>query len=158
MAGKGGIENLVPNSMRSSEEVRRNSAKGGVNSGKTRRAKADLRKVAQALLDGTFKDKAGREITGADLIMQGLLANIADPKGKNWAKAMDTLISLTGANITPEQREKTQMEIKALKAKIELVEKMESSNGMLADLIDGLRCPDDIHTEATGADGAVADE
>ena len=154
----GNEQYLVPNSERTPQERRENARKAGQASGKARRAKADLRKVAQALLDGTFKDKQGREITGADLIMQGLLANIADPKGKNWAKAMDTLISLTGANITPEQREKTQMEIKALKAKIEIVEKMESSNGMLADLIDGLRCPDDIHTETTGADGSVADE
>ena len=139
------------------EEAAKNGRKGGKASGKARREKADLRKVAQALLDGTFKDKAGREITGADLVLQGLLANIADPKGKNWAKAMDTIISLTGANIAPEQRQKTQMEIQALKAKIELAEKLESSNGMLADLIDGLRC-DDIHEETAAPNEEVAEE
>lgn len=147
-------QNLKPGEYKLTREEQK---KGGIASGKARRQKADLRKIAQSLLDGTFKDKTGKEITGADLVLQGLLANIADPKGKNWAKAVDTLISLTGANITEEQREKTAMEIEALKAKVELSKKLESSNGMLADLIDGLRC-DDIHTETASTNETVAEQ
>lgn len=147
-------QNLKPGEYKLTREEQK---KGGIASGKARRQKADLRKIAQSLLDGTFKDKTGKEITGADLVLQGLLDNIADPKGKNWAKAVDTLISLTGANITEEQREKTAMEIEALKAKVELSKKLESSNGMLADLIDGLRC-DDIHTETASTNETVAEQ
>ena len=87
-------QNLKPfeKNCRSNEEAVRTGSKGGIYSGKARKRKADLRKMAQEVLDGTYTDKNGREFTGEEAVIQGLVANLADPKGKNWGKAMELLI------------------------------------------------------------------
>lgn len=51
-----GIDNLVPMSERSKEEVREIARKGGINSGKTRREKATLKKTLETLLEMTNKE------------------------------------------------------------------------------------------------------
>ena len=43
--------NLIPNSERSPEELREMGRKGGIASGKSRRQKRDLQKLAKMLLD-----------------------------------------------------------------------------------------------------------
>ena len=68
-------ENLIPNSQRSPEEVRENGRKGGINSGKARRAKRDRHKRIQELFALAVKDpklkanleKMGIDVTDADL-------------------------------------------------------------------------------------------
>lgn len=100
--------------------------KGGIASGKARREKADLRKMAQTILDGTYTARNGEELTGAELVWKGIMDNINDPYGKNWGKAMDMLAMLSGANMSPEQRAniraataKTRAETKAIKEQSE---------------------------------------
>ena len=115
-------ENLIPANKRSKSEVRANSAKGGRKSGETRRMKADLRKMAQQVLDGTYEDKNGNKVTGTEILIRGLVANMADPKGKNWGKAMDLLITLTSAARSEEQKKREQIENELLKAKIKMLE------------------------------------
>lgn len=112
-------QNLKPfeKNCRSNEEAVRNGSKGGINSGKARKRKADLRKMAQEVLDGTYKDKNGREFTGEEAVIQGLVANLADPKGKNWGKAMELLIKLSGADKSREENQKLKAEVALLKAK-----------------------------------------
>lgn len=44
-------DNLIPANKRSKEEVRENARKGGINSGKTRRAKKEMRETLNILLD-----------------------------------------------------------------------------------------------------------
>ena len=56
-------ENLVPNNKRSPNEVRENGKKGGIASGKARRKKADLRELAQTIIDGTYTDENGCDIS-----------------------------------------------------------------------------------------------
>jgi len=97
------------------------ASKGGTNSGKARRRKADLRKMAQQVLDGTFKDKNGREFTGEEAIIQGLVANVASPNSKNWGKAMDLLIKLSGADKSREENQKLKAEVALLKAKVKML-------------------------------------
>lgn len=97
-------------------------SKGGKASGKARKRKADLRRMAQEVLDGTFKDKHGKEFTGEEAVIQGLVANLADPKGKNWGKAMELLIKLSGADKSREENQKLKAEIELLKAKIKSLE------------------------------------
>ena len=111
-------QNLTPfTSEQNREEAVKNGKKGGVNSGKARKRKADLRKMAQEVLDGTYTDKNGREFTGEEAVIQGLVANLADPKGKNWGKAMELLIKLSGADKSREENQKLKAEIALLKAK-----------------------------------------
>jgi LDH2 family malate/lactate/ureidoglycolate dehydrogenase len=105
----------------STSEARERGSKGGINSGKARRRKADLRRMAQEVLDGTFKDKHGKEFTGEEAVIQGLVANLADPKGKNWGKAMDLLVQLLSANKSREEKQMLKAQTALIKAKAELL-------------------------------------
>ena len=51
MANTGNMNNLIPNSKRSPEEVRENGRKGGIKSGETRRKRKTLREELLALLE-----------------------------------------------------------------------------------------------------------
>ena len=48
--------NLIPNSERSPEELREMGRKGGIASGKSRRQKRDLQKLAKMLLDKKIEE------------------------------------------------------------------------------------------------------
>ena len=62
-------QNLVPfTSEQSREEAAINGAKGGIASGKARRAKSDLRKAFEALLEKDYTDKKGIVLSGAEAI------------------------------------------------------------------------------------------
>ena len=119
---KGRIENLTPNEARTPEERRENARKAGKASGKARREKADLRRAVQQALSGTYTDKNGTKVTGEELFIKGLVANLAKPNGRNWAKSIDTLIDLTGAKKSEEERERERAEIDMLRAKIALMQ------------------------------------
>ena len=114
-------QNLIPNSERTPSELREQTRKGGVNSGKARKRKADLRRMAQEVLDGTFKDKHGKEFTGEEAVIQGLVANLADPKGKNWGKAMDLLVQLLSANKSREEKQMLKAQTALTKAKVDIL-------------------------------------
>ena len=123
-------QNLKPSEYKLSQEE---AKKGGINSGKTRKRKADLRRMAQEVLDGTYKDKHGKEFTGEEAVIQGIVANLADPKGKNWGKAMDLLISLLGANKGREEKQLLKAQTALIKAKVEL---MSGSDDSVLDKLD----------------------
>ena len=113
-------QNLIPGNKRSQEESRENGRKGGINSGKTRKRKADLRKIAQQVLDGTFKDKHGKEFTGEELVLNSIVANL-HPNSKHWGKAMDLLVELLGAGKSREEKQLMKTQIKILQTKAELM-------------------------------------
>ena len=116
-----GKDNLIPFSERSKEEARENGKKGGKASGRARHEKANLRKLAQQVLDDSYKDSAGNEYTGAELFVRGLVSNLANPDGKNWSKTMDLLISLTGAGKSKEEIEALKAQAKLTMAKVDLM-------------------------------------
>lgn len=122
MANEQNLKNGAATQFRAGEEQARIAKEGGKASGKSRKQKADLRKMAQSILDGTFKDKNGKEITGQEAVIQGLLTNLADPKGRNWGKAMDLLVELTGSGMTNEQKAKLKAETALIKAKVKETE------------------------------------
>jgi hypothetical protein len=111
----------------SASEARERGSKGGINSGKARRRKADLKKMAQQVLDGTFKDKNGREFTGEEAIIQGLVANLASPNSKNWGKAMSLMIELLEADKSRDEKQKLKAEVALLKAKVKLLTESDST-------------------------------
>lgn len=117
-------QNLRPSEYKLSQEE---AKKGGINSGKTRKRKADLRKMAQQVLDGTYTDKHGKEFTGEEAVIQGLVANLADPKGKNWGKAMDLLVQLLSANKSREEKQLLKAQTELAKAKVELMNTSDDS-------------------------------
>ena len=61
-------ENLKPNSERTPSEIKEMTTKGGINSGKSRRKKADMRKAVQSMLDNTYSDNSGKELSGAEIM------------------------------------------------------------------------------------------
>jgi len=111
-------QNLRPSEYKLSQEE---AKKGGINSGKTRRRKADLRKAAQAILDGTFTDKNGKPFTGEEAFKNSLLANLANPNSKNWGKAIDVFVKLTGADMSREEKQQIKAQTALLKAKVDVL-------------------------------------
>ena len=119
-------ENLVPNENRTPSERRANARKAGLASGAARKRKADLRKAAQQILDGTFSDRNGNQLTGYEIILKGLVANLSDPKGRNWSKAMDLMIQLSGTGMSKEQVAKLKAETAYTKAR---TKQLQEGNG-----------------------------
>lgn len=149
------IEKFQFTSDQSRTEAARNGRKGGIASGKTKRKKKDLREIAQSILDGTYTDQNGVNFSGAELVTRGLMKNLSDPTGRNWAKAMDLLVMLTGANITPEQRENMKASTEKIKAETKRMNgDTEQHNGMLEELIKGLQS--DVYTETESPNADVA--
>ena len=124
-------ENLIPFNERSEEEVRAMNRKGGINSGKARRRKADLRKAMQEAMQTTFTDKKGRRKTGEEMVIAGIIANLSDPHARNWGRALDALLLLTGQNMTKEQIAKIKAETELTKARTKAIQQ---DGGSLADI------------------------
>ena len=115
-----GKDNLIPMSERSKEEARAEGRKGGIASGESRRRKANLRKAFREAMETTYTDKkSGRELTGEEIIIQALMANLANPNAKNFGKSLEAALTLLGAkeSETDEKIKKAQLEI--LKAQAE---------------------------------------
>lgn len=135
-------ENLIPFNERSESEVREMNRKGGINSGKARRRKSDLRKAMQEAMQTTFTDKKGRSKTGEEMVIAGIIANLSDPHARNWGRALDALLLLTGQNMTKEQIAKIKAETELTKAKTKAIMDSNSTEDFedltpLADLLNG---------------------
>lgn len=127
-------DNLIPfTSEQSREEAKKNGAKGGIASGKARRKKADLRKAMQEALLQTWSDNKGNKKTGQEIAISGILANLSDPKARNWGKAVEIMMTLTGISLTPEQVAKIKAETALTKAK---TKSLERNSGSMADIED----------------------
>ena len=126
-------ENLIPNSERTPSELREQTRRGGIASGKARRRKADLRKAMQEAMNTTFTDKKGRKKTGEEMVIAGIIANLSDPHARNWGRALDALLLLTGQNMTKEQIAKIKAETELTKAKTKAIQQ---DGGSLADIED----------------------
>ena len=123
-------ENLRPSEYKLSQEE---AKRGGIASGKARRQKADLRKAMQDALNSTFTDSKGKKATGQEIVMAGLIANLSDPKARNWGKAVEVMLLLTGQSMTKEQIAKIKAEIELTKAKTKAIQQ---DGGSLADIED----------------------
>lgn len=111
-------ENLKPNSERSPSEIKEMTTKGGINSGKSRRKKADMRKAVQSMLDNTYSDKSGAEMSGAEIMALKLFKIATNEKDKQCISAIKLIIELTGQNKDTLTDKKTKTEIKLLEARI----------------------------------------
>ena len=76
---------------RSTEELREIQRKGGINSGKARREKADLKKQLLVWLESDVsKDKNGNTLTGAEYMVQVAVKEMKDGNAKFWELIRDT--------------------------------------------------------------------
>ena len=85
-----GIDNLIPNSERSPEEVRENGRKGGIASGVARRRKKDLREACLAILDTEITTKSGDKMTGSEAMVAKLFQQAMKGNIKAFIALRDT--------------------------------------------------------------------
>ena len=60
-------------------------------------------------------------MTGEELVLNGIVANLADPKCKNWGKAMNLLVELLGADKSREEKQQIKTQTALLKAKVDVL-------------------------------------
>lgn len=106
--------NLKPSEYKLSQEE---AKRGGVNSGKSRRQTADLRKAVQAVLDGAFY-VSDEQLTGAETIAKKLFSLALEKDGKQNIAAIKLIIELTSQDKNILADKKTKAEIKLLEAKL----------------------------------------
>ena len=85
-------QNLIPNNQRTPNEVRENARKGGIESGKTRAKKRDLRLALEMLLEKEWKNSNGNTVTGTDAIA----AKLFEQAMKGNIKAFETVRDTVG--------------------------------------------------------------
>lgn len=102
MDGNKGHENLIPFDERSKEEAREMGRKGGIASGKARRAKSDMRELMKMMLDQKIE---GKDMTYAQRLTMAMLAIAANPKqGASAVRAYETILHIIGQD-EPEPRQ-----------------------------------------------------
>ena len=106
------------NSRLTPEQRKSKASKAGKASAKARKEKADLRKIAQQVLDGTYTDINGTKKTGRELVLNGIVANLS-PKSKNWGKAMDLLVKLLGYDKSIEEIAQIKAQTALINAKVD---------------------------------------
>lgn len=88
----GGVNNLIPMSERSKDEVREIARKGGINSGKVRKEKATMKKTLEMLLDTVPKCEANPEgKTFRELTTEGLMIGATQGKAENYKLMLQLL-------------------------------------------------------------------
>ena len=80
-----------------------------------------MRKAAQDVLNGTYKDKTGQEFDGAKVVILNLFKIANDIHNKQCIQAIRLLMELYGEEKSPEEKEKVNAEIELLKAKAKAV-------------------------------------
>lgn len=152
-------KNLIPFDQRTKKEQREIRSAGGRQSGRARREKADLRKAAQAYLESTCTNERGETVTGIDMIMSAIEQVVNDPNSKNWAAAVKTMLTLTGADISETELRKQKEELKRQKRENErLKEEIELIKARTAQVkaagFEGTDAVDDGFVEALKGRGA----
>jgi hypothetical protein len=88
----GGVNNLIPMSERSKDEVREIARKGGINSGKVRKEKATMKKTLEMLLDTVPKSECNPEgKTFRELTTEGLMIGATQGKAENYKLMLQLL-------------------------------------------------------------------
>ena len=85
-----GMDNLIPNSERSPDEVRENGRKGGIASGVARRRKKDLREACLAILETEITTKTGDKMTGSEAMVAKLFQQAMKGNIKAFIALRDT--------------------------------------------------------------------
>ena len=110
----GNEKNLIPNSKRTPEELRAMTKKGGINSGKARRKKANLKKAFEAILEADVKsDKIKQQLEkmGFEATNEMALAMVMMQKAmKGDVRAFEQISKLTSIDTKDSLDRKEQRE------------------------------------------------
>ena len=141
-------ENLIPANKRTESELREMSRKGGINSGRSRRRKSDLKKAFETILKADVasnKTKQQLESLGFEATNEMALAMIIMQKAlKGDVRAFEQISKLTSINTKDsldkkEQRERIkaiQLENEKRKSALEGTESQERTIGRLFDKLE----------------------
>lgn len=162
--GKGGNPDNIKGKgfeSRSTEEVREIARRGGVNSGLKRRTKKSFREAAKWVLEmetSAVINGEVHQISQFEALMLNLWREALDTKNKHHLQALQMLQSMIGDELVAE-RMKAETDI--AKAKAKLIKSAigggrDARNGMMEDLIKGLKESDDLHEETESPDADVA--
>ena len=144
---------------KSGDKAAESGSKGGKASGRSRREKANMRQAMQDLLDATYKQPDGSEITGTNALVMTALKQALDPDSKNWAKAFEYVLKLTGMDKAPEEMKMLLARAMLIQAQAETIKKIgDKADGKLLELLNGLKEPYDLHSETADANASVANE
>lgn len=100
-------QNLIPGGYKLSLEE---ASRGGIASGKVRAERASLRKAMQGILSGTYKDKNGKEVTGAEAVCLAMFKIASNSKDKQAVQAFRSIMELTGEARIPAEVDNPGME------------------------------------------------
>lgn len=120
---RGNINNLIPNSERSPEELREQTRKGGIASGKARREKKSFREAMEILLEQLVerKDKDGNVLEKVPRIDAICLKQIEKALTKGDTKAAKFCVDV----VTPKRLEITGADGKPLEQAVRYVDPKE---------------------------------
>ena len=80
-------------------------SKGGKRSAEVRAERQQLRKVVQDVINGTYTEENGEELTGAELIAKRLGEVLNDVNHKHWFDVVQLVVKLTDSDKTEKELE-----------------------------------------------------
>ena len=94
--------------------------KGGLNSGKAKKKKADIKATVQDILNDEYREKnSGRKLSGVAVLVLNLFQIATDPKNKQCLTAMKMIFDIyNDKDKNKLLDQKTKAEIKLLEAKL----------------------------------------
>jgi hypothetical protein len=110
-----------------------------------RRQKKSIREAMQALLNDTYNltdSKTGevKQLTGEEAIALSIMRSAMNPKDKNWAKAVQYALQLTGEDKSKAENDLIKANADLLKAKVDLMTGADTTAlDRLDDILKGLK-------------------
>lgn len=120
---------------RAGREQVETARKGGKRSGEVRRERADIKRLLESWLNDEHNAKQSGKVTGSQAIVNQIVATALNPDSKYWGKAIDTILQLSGALITDEQRERQQAKLRLINAK---ADKMTNTDNTTLEKLDSI--------------------
>lgn len=101
--------------------------KGGIKSGESRRAAAELRKKLAVALQNKYTNKdTGEQIEGTEAIILALMSKAMNKKDKDQLNAIKYIMTVLGADKSEAEEKKLDAEIELTKAKTKQLEEGKS--------------------------------
>ena len=125
--------NLIPQSHELTPEER---SKGGRRSAEVRQKRQQLRNIAQAVLNGSYTDEDGQELTGSELITKKLTEVIQDTNHKYFMDVVKLMVQLTDSDKTEKELELSE---KQQQSQIDEVERNDTFRRLGDCIIESLR-------------------
>lgn len=103
---------------KSGEKAAAAGRKGGKASGATKAKQRTMKEAAQAILNGTYTDDDGKEISGMDKMILTLFKIATDDSNRQCISAIRLLREMTGEDITADQLKLMEKKLEQMDADI----------------------------------------